>query len=134
MVYVTKRIEFSASHRLYNPDFSDETNEEIYDKCNNYYGHGHNYILEVTVSGEPDPGTGYLIDLKKLKRILQEELISKVDHKHFNHDVPFMSGIIPTVENIIVAFWKELEAKIPVGKLYKLKLWETENSFAEYYG
>ncbi len=134
MVYVTKRVEFSAAHRLFNPEFSDELNEEIYDKCNNYYGHGHNYILEVTVAGEPDPQTGYLIDLKKLKRILLDELISKVDHKHFNYDVPFMQGKIPTVENIITEFWKVLADKIPAGKLYKLKLWETENSYAEYFG
>lgn len=134
MVYVTKRIEFSASHRLFNPEFTDEENELTYDKCNNYHGHGHNYILEVTISGEPNPQTGYLIDLKKLKKILMEELISKVDHKHLNFDVPFMKGKIPTVENIISSFWNILADKIPAGKLYRLKLWETENSYAEYYG
>jgi 6-pyruvoyltetrahydropterin/6-carboxytetrahydropterin synthase len=134
LVYVTKRIEFSASHRLFNPEFTDEENDQIYDKCNNYHGHGHNYILEVTISGEPDPKTGYLIDLKKLKKILMEELINKVDHKHLNFDVPFMKGIIPTVENIISSFWNILADKIPSGKLYRLKLWETENSYAEYFG
>lgn len=134
LIYVTKRIEFSASHRLFNPEFTDEENNIIYDKCNNYHGHGHNYILEVTISGDPDPNTGYLIDLKKLKKILMEELISKVDHKHLNYDVPFMQGIIPTVENIILSFWNILADKIPTGKLYRLKLWETENSYAEYFG
>ncbi len=134
MVYVTKRIEFSAAHRLHNPAFSEEENLRIYDKCNNLHGHGHNYVLEVTVAGEPDPDTGYVIDLKKLKAILIEELISQVDHKHFNFDVGFMTGTIPTVENIIAAFWRVLENKIPNGRLYKLKLWETENSYAEYFG
>ena len=134
MLYVTKRMEFSAAHRLYNPNFSEEKNEEVFDKCNNYYGHGHNYFLEVTVSGEPDPDTGYVIDLKKLKKLLVNEIISKVDHKHLNFDVDFLSDVIPTVENLAVAFWNILDSKLPSGKLYKIKLHETENSFVEYYG
>ena len=134
MLYLTKQVSFSAAHRLFNPEYSFEKNDEIYDKCNNFYGHGHNYILEVTVAGIPNPNTGYVIDLKKLKKILNEEIIEKVDHKHLNFDVDFLKGIIPTVENLAVIFWKILENKITDGKLYKIKLYETPQSFVEYYG
>ncbi|MCE5304109.1 6-carboxytetrahydropterin synthase [bacterium] len=134
MIYITRKEIFSAAHRLNNPEFTEEENAQIYDKCNNYWGHGHNYIIEVTVKGEPDPNTGYLIDLKKLKDILDENLISKVDHKHLNHDVNFLEGINPTLENMAIAFWKQLENKLPAGKLYRIKLWETENNSVEYYG
>jgi 6-pyruvoyltetrahydropterin/6-carboxytetrahydropterin synthase len=134
MLYVTKRMEFSASHRLYNPTFSEEKNEEVYDKCNNYHGHGHNYVLEVTVKGHPDPDTGYVIDLKKLKKILNEVIIDKVDHKHLNYDVEFYKNVIPTVENMAVIMWRELEDKLPSGKLHKIKIYETPNSIVEYYG
>lgn len=134
MLYVTKKVDFSAAHRLYNPNYSDEMNEAIYDKCNNYNGHGHNYTLEVTVSGEPDPNTGYVIDLKKLKDLLINEIVSKVDHKHLNLDVDFLKGIIPTVENLSMIFWKILENKLPNGKLYKIRLYETDSSFVDYYG
>ena len=134
MIYITRKEIFSAAHRLNNPEFTEEENAQIYDKCNNYWGHGHNYVIEVTVKGEPDPNTGYLIDLKILKDILDENLISKVDHKHLNHDVNFLEGINPTLENMAIAFWKQLENKIPAGKLYRIKLWETENNSVEYYG
>lgn len=134
MLYITKTVTFSASHRLFNPEFSDEENERIFDKCNNFYGHGHNYKLEVTVAGELNPQTGYIIDLKILKKILQDEIISKVDHKHLNHDVDFLKGIIPTVENLTIVFWKLLENKFPNGKLHLIRLYETENSFVEYFG
>ncbi|HYF02878.1 MAG TPA: 6-carboxytetrahydropterin synthase [Patescibacteria group bacterium] len=134
MVYVTRRVDFSASHRLYNPTFSHEKNDEIFDKCNNVMGHGHNYILEVTVKGQPDPETGYVIDLKKLRDILNREIIDKVDHKHLNFDVEFLKGIIPTAENIAVTFWNILKDKIPAGELYSLKLFESDNNFVEYFG
>ncbi len=134
MVYITKEINFSSSHRLFNPTFDNEKNEEIYDKCNNLNGHGHNYKLQVTVAGIPNPDTGYLIDLKKLKRILMDEIHEKVDHKNLNFDVDFLKGIIPTVENLSVIFWKILEPKISEGRLFKIKLWETEASFVEYFG
>lgn len=134
MIYLTKIVKFSASHRLYNPDFSDEINAEIYDKCNNYYGHGHNYVLEVTIAGEIDEETGYLVDLKTLKKILNEEIVDKIDHKHLNYDVDFLEGVIPTMENLAVRFWKILKDKIPSGNLYKIRLFETEDSFVEYFG
>lgn len=134
MLYITKRVHFSASHRLFNPTFSDQKNDEIYDKCNNFYGHGHNYILEVTVRGIPNPDTGYVIDLKKLKRILNETIVDKVDHKHLNFDVDFLKGVITSVENLAVIFWKILKEKIKEAELYKIKLYETENSYVEYFG
>ncbi|MCX7737053.1 MAG: 6-carboxytetrahydropterin synthase [Candidatus Kapabacteria bacterium] len=134
MLYITKRVHFSASHRLFNPTFNDQKNDEIYDKCNNFYGHGHNYILEVTVRGIPNPQTGYVIDLKKLKRILNDTIVDKVDHKHLNFDVDFLKGVITSVENLAVIFWKILKEEIKEAELYKIKLYETENSYVEYFG
>ncbi|MDB5034478.1 MAG: hypothetical protein JWQ98_1719 [Chlorobi bacterium] len=134
MIYVTRRAHFSAAHRLYNPGFSDARNEAVFDKCNNYYGHGHNYQMEVTVKGIPDPETGYVIDLKFLARLIEEEILVKVDHKHLNFDVDFLSGVIPTAENIAIAFWRILEPKISSGILHSLKLYESENNFVEYFG
>lgn len=134
MLYVTKKIEFSAAHRLFNPNFSNEKNDAIFDKCNNYHGHGHNYLLEVTVAGLPDPETGYVIDLKKLKRIIKNEIIDKVDHKHLNYDVAFLEGIIPTAENLVVTFWNLLDKQITDGRLFKIRLYESENSYVEYFG
>ena len=134
MVYVTRRMTFSASHRLYNPAWSDERNAEVFDKCANPRGHGHNYELEVTVAGEAEASTGYVIDLKKLKRILNEKIINRVDHKHLNDDVDFLKGVIPTAENIARAFWKILDPEITEGKLYALRLRETENNVVEYRG
>jgi 6-pyruvoyltetrahydropterin/6-carboxytetrahydropterin synthase len=135
MVYVTRKCHFSASHRLYNPEWSDKRNEEVFDKCNNPRGHGHNYTLEVTAVGQPAPETGYVIDLKKLRDILEEEIIEKVDHKHLNYDVDFLRGIIPTAENIAVMFWQIIENKLPVGaRLHSVKLFESDNNFVEYFG
>lgn len=134
MLYVTRREVFSASHKLVNESLSDEENKEIYDKCNNTYGHGHNYTLEVVVAGEVNPKTGYVIDLKELKKIIRENIISKVDHHHFNFDVDFMKGVIPTAENIAIGIWKQLVDKINQGKLYSVKIFETENNYCEYKG
>jgi 6-pyruvoyltetrahydropterin/6-carboxytetrahydropterin synthase len=131
---VTRREVFSSAHRLYNPSFTDDENEQIYDKCNNYHGHGHNYVLEVVVEGEIDEKTGYVIDLKVLKKIIIENVIRKVDHKHLNLDVDFMKDVIPTAENIAVKIWDQLVDKIPNGRLYKIKLLETENNYVEYFG
>ncbi|MFA7420766.1 MAG: 6-carboxytetrahydropterin synthase [Melioribacteraceae bacterium] len=134
MIYVTRREVFSASHRLYNPNLSEEKNNLLFGKCNNPNGHGHNYTLEVTICGEINPATGYLIDLKLLKEIIIENVITKVDHKNLNLDVDFLAGQIPTAENIAIGIWNQLESKIPVGKLYSVKLKETENNFIEYKG
>ncbi len=134
MIYVTRREVFSAAHRLHNENLSDEENLEIYDKCNSANGHGHNYILEVVVAGEIDKKTGYLIDLKILKKIIKENIIRKVDHRNLNFDVDFLKGINPTSENVVVAIWNELQDKIPIGKLHSIKLYETENNYVEYKG
>lgn len=134
MVYVTRRAMFSASHRLYNPSFSEEKNHEIFGKCASPNGHGHNYVLEVTVGGVPKAETGYVIDLSKLKLIIKEEIIDKVDHKHLNHDVDFLRGVIPTAENIVKAFWTILAPRITEGRLVALRLHETENNVVEYRG
>ncbi|MCC6551258.1 MAG: 6-carboxytetrahydropterin synthase [Ignavibacteriaceae bacterium] len=134
MIYITRRETFAASHRLYNPDWSDEKNNDVYDKCANKNGHGHNYVLEVVVKGEIDPETGYLLDLKILKEIIKKNVISLVDHKHLNHDVPFLSGVIPTAENIAMGIWNQLADKLPAGELNSVKLYETENNYVEYKG
>lgn len=134
MLYVTRQVKFSAGHRLFNPALSDEENELLFDKCNNYSGHGHNYILEVTLSGEIDPKTGYVYDLKKLKNIIKQEIVDKVDHKNLNVDVEFLKSTIPTVENLAISFWKILDGKFSPAKLYKIKINETDTSFVEYYG
>jgi 6-pyruvoyltetrahydropterin/6-carboxytetrahydropterin synthase len=134
MVYVTRKAHFSAAHRLYNPTFSDTKNEAIFDKCNNPMGHGHNYEIEVTVKGIPDPETGYVIDLKKLASLMDELIIDKVDHKHLNFDVPELKGIIPTAENIALVFWSLLEPSITEGTLHSIKVFESDNNFVEYFG
>ena len=134
MLYVTRQLKFSAAHRLHNPKFSDEANVEMFDKCNNPNYHGHNYTLEVTVAGEVNPDTGYVIDLKKLKKLIGEEIISKVDHKNLNIDVDFLFEVNPTVENLAVKFWEIIAPKLPSGKLFKIKLYETETSYVEYFG
>ena len=134
MIYLTRREHFCSSHRLFNPQFTEERNLETYGKCAWPNGHGHNYELEVTVSGVPDAETGMILDLKKLADIMDAEIVEKVDHRHLNHDVDFLRGIIPTAENLAMAFWKVLEPKIRPGRLHSVKVYETPNNFAEYRG
>jgi 6-pyruvoyltetrahydropterin/6-carboxytetrahydropterin synthase len=134
MIYVTRREVFSAAHRLYNENYSSEENLRIFGKCSNPNGHGHNYTVEIVVAGEIDPQTGYLIDLKLLKEIINDNVLEKVDHKNLNIDVDFLRGIIPTSENIAVGIWNQLVDKIPTGKLHAIKLYETENNYVEYKG
>ncbi|MFQ5445091.1 MAG: 6-carboxytetrahydropterin synthase [Nitrospinales bacterium] len=134
MIYITRKLEFCASHRLFNPEFSDEKNQAVFGLCNNPNGHGHNYTLEVTVSGKINPETGMVIDLKSLKKLVQMEIIDHVDHKNFNVDVDFMKGIIPTAENIAVKFWEILSDKIENGVLHELKLYESDRNFVVYRG
>ena len=134
VVYLTRRMYFSAAHRLHSEALSAEENAQIYGLCNNPAGHGHNYELEVTVKGEPDPVTGMVIDLKVLKDIVQHVIIDRVDHKHLNTDVDFMRGLVPTAENIVVAFWGQLRDKIPNGQLYELTLYETPRNIVAYKG
>lgn len=134
LVYVTRRVHFNAAHRLHNPNRSDEWNRRVFGKCNSPNWHGHNYVLEVTVVGEPDPETGYVIDLSELKRIVEEKIVSKCDHANLNLDVDFMQGIMPSTENFVVAIWRELEPALPSGSLNVVRLYETERNMAEYRG
>jgi 6-pyruvoyltetrahydropterin/6-carboxytetrahydropterin synthase len=130
MLSITRRVRFAASHRLHNPELSDEENARIFGRCNNPNGHGHNYVLEVTVGGEPDPQTGMIMDLGKLKDFLYETVVVEVDHKHLNADVEFLRGTIPTAEVIVSRIWDLIERKLPAGKLLEVKLYETENNIA----
>jgi 6-pyruvoyltetrahydropterin/6-carboxytetrahydropterin synthase len=133
-MYITRREVFSASHRLWNPDLTDQQNNELFDKCANPNGHGHNFTLEVTVNGNVKKNSGYVLDFKELKRVIQTEIISKVDHKHLNYDVVFLRDTIPTAENIVRAFWQILKTKIGDAKLSSIRLYETENNIVEYRG
>jgi 6-pyruvoyltetrahydropterin/6-carboxytetrahydropterin synthase len=134
MVYVTRRVTFNAAHRLFNPNLSDEENFKIFGKCSNPNWHGHNYVLEVVVAGEINPETGFVINLKDLKEIIRKYIIEEVDHKNINLEARFMRGKIPTTENFTIGIWNELKDKIPNGKLFSVKLSETENNFFEYKG
>ena len=133
-MYLTRREVFSASHRLWNQELSHDQNIELYDKCANPNGHGHNFILEVTVAGNVKGESGFAVDFKKLKHLMRTEIIDKVDHKHLNYDVDFLEGTIPTAENIVRAFWHVLEPKSGDTKLYSIRLHETENNMVEYRG
>ncbi len=134
MVYITRRETFAAAHRLFKPELSDDENHKIFGKCSHPNWHGHNYTLEVVVAGEVNSETGFLLDIKKLKEIIHKYVIDKVDHKNLNLDTDFMQGIIPTSENICIAIWNQLKDKIPSGKLFSVKLYETENNYFEYRG
>jgi len=131
MIRVTRKVEFSAAHFYHNPDFSAEENRRVFGKCNNPHGHGHNYVLEVTVAGEIDPETGMVLDLKELKDILQREVMERMDHRHLNYEVPELAGQIPTCENIAAAIWRILEPQITKGKLDRVRLYESPDLFAD---
>jgi 6-pyruvoyltetrahydropterin/6-carboxytetrahydropterin synthase len=133
-VTITRRMLFNAAHRVHNPALSDEENHALFGKCNNPNWHGHNYTLDVSVTGSIDPRTGYVIDLGALKAIIEREVIVKVDHRNFNIEVDFMAGLIPTTENIVVAMWRVLEPAIRPATLTRLVLWETQNNYVEYDG
>ena len=133
-VTVTRRLRFNAAHRVFNPTFSDAENEATFGKCNNPNWHGHNYVLEVSVEGDIDEATGYVLDLAKLRDITEARIIDKVDHRNINLDVDFMKGIIPTAENMVVQFWRILEPAVAPARLAKLVLRETENNYVEYTG
>lgn len=136
MVYIERRERFSAAHQLYNPKWSEEKNEEVFGKCANTNFHGHNFILYVTVKGEPNPDTGFVINLTDLSRIIKDKVIEQVDHKNLNLDVPFLKGKLTSTEIIVKEFWKILAPEIAEfgAELHKLRLVETENNAVEYYG
>lgn len=134
-VFATRRVQFNAAHRLHNPDKSEEWNRETFGKCNSPNWHGHNYTLEVTVAGEPDPETGYVMDLSELKRVLEERVLSKLDHRNMNLDVDFLAGILPSTENVAIAIWNEIVDHISApARLHSVSLRETDNNHVEYRG
>jgi 6-pyruvoyltetrahydropterin/6-carboxytetrahydropterin synthase len=133
MVLLTRKIEFSASHRYDNPNLSPEENRRVFGKCNNPHGHGHNYMLEVTVAGEPNPLTGMVLDLKELKDLLEREIMQRMDHRNLNVEVPELAGKIPTCENLALLIWNLLEPKIPSGTLHRVRLYESPDLYADCY-
>lgn len=134
IVTVTRRLRFNAAHRVHNPALSDAENVRLFGKCNNPNWHGHNYTLDVAVRGPVDQTTGYVIDLGVLRDIVEREVLSVTDHRNFNIDVPYMQGINPTTENIVVAMWRVLAPVIAPAQLVRLRLWETEHNFVDYEG
>ena len=133
-VFITRQVHFNSAHRLFNPTKSQAWNEQQYGLCTNPHWHGHNYVLEVTLRGQPDPETGYIIDLGELKRIVHKAVVDKCDHRNLNTDVDFLRGIIPSTENLVIAFWQEIEPHLKAGKLHRVRLYETPRNFADYCG
>jgi 6-pyruvoyltetrahydropterin/6-carboxytetrahydropterin synthase len=136
MVFLTRQAEFAASHFYHNPALSPEENRRIFGKCNPSNGHGHNYILQVTVRGEVDPVTGMVLDLKELKEILEREVMDPMDHRFLNHEVPVFATTIPTTENLAVEIWRRLAPRITKGAmhLHQVRVYETQDLFVDYYG
>ncbi len=135
MVYLTRRERFNAAHKLWVADWSDEKNLEIFGKCANKNWHGHNYELFITIKGQPDPVTGFIMDVKRLSKIIKREIIEVLDHSNLNMDVPFIpKNIQPTTENLVILIWKILEPKLEGCQLHSVRLHETENIYAEYFG
>ncbi len=138
MIYVSRKEHFNAAHKLYNPSWSKEKNQEVFGPCANENWHGHNYDLIVTVGGTPDPDTGFVIDLKKLSDLIRQEVIEKVDHKNLNLDVDFMSGKMASTENLAIELWNILMPKISgiskFGRLHSIRLYETPRNYVDYLG
>ncbi len=136
MIYITRRETFNAAHRLYREEWDDQTNLRVFGKCSNPHWHGHNYVLFVTVKGAVNPETGFLLNLKDLSKILKIKVKEKLDHKNMNLEVEFMKNKIPSTENLAIGIWEQIEAPIKElgATLHCVKVWETENNFAEYYG
>jgi 6-pyruvoyltetrahydropterin/6-carboxytetrahydropterin synthase len=137
MLYVSRREHFNAAHKLYNPAWTPERNKEVFGPCANENWHGHNYEMIVTVKGQPDPDTGFVVDLKALSDLIRVHITDQVDHKNLNLDVPFLQGKLASTENLAVAFWQILERElttITVAKLYCIKIYETPRNAVEYYG
>ncbi len=136
MIFITRRERFNAAHRLFLPEYSDEQNMKVFGKCSNPNWHGHNYHLYVTIKGEVNPQTGFLINLKELSKIINECVIEKLDHKNINLEVDFMKDKLASTENLAIAIWEQLENPINKkdARLHKVKLFESENNFVEYMG
>ena len=127
-VSVSRRESFNAAHQLRDPRLSDAENRRVYGKCANLHGH---YVLEVVVAGEVDHATGYVLDLKQLSGLIARRIIEDVDHRNLNTDVPWLEGVIPTAENLAVAFWQRICSELPAGALRSVRLWETDKNWAE---
>ena len=134
MIYLTRKAEFSASHYYHNPELSAEENLRLFGKCNNPNGHGHNYTLEITVRGEIHPQSGFVIDLKELKEILNREVLDALDHRFLNKEVPEFLQQIPTTENIAVVVWKRLQPRLQTAALHRVRVYESRNLFVDFYG
>ena len=134
MVLLTRKVEFSAAHFYWVEAWSAERNAAVFGKCSNRNGHGHNYVLEVTVAGEPDAVTGFVVDLKELKEVLEREVVSVYDHRHLNLEVPEFAMRQPTAENLAVSIWARLEGKISQARLHRVRVYEREDLFADYFG
>ncbi|HTR79881.1 MAG TPA: 6-carboxytetrahydropterin synthase [Gemmatimonadaceae bacterium] len=131
---ITRRLHFSAAHRLWNPKFSPAENEATFGMCNNPNYHGHNYDLDISVEGEIDPDTGYVLDIQHIKDVAWQCLVSHLDHKNLNVDVPWFASLNPTAENIAVVCWQVLEPALKPARLKQIRLWETERNYVDYYG
>ena len=138
MIYVSRQEHFNAAHKLYNPNWSEEKNIEVFGPCANANWHGHNFEIIVTVKGQPDPETGFVVDLKSLSTLIRKEITDKVDHKNLNLDVDFMQGKMASTEILTMEFWKILEPKVreitTTGVLHSIKVYETPRNFVEYFG
>jgi 6-pyruvoyltetrahydropterin/6-carboxytetrahydropterin synthase len=134
VVHLTRKAEFSASHFYHNPAFSPEENRRVFGKCNNPNGHGHNYVLEVTVKGDVDSTTGFVVDLKKLKDLMHSEVLDALDHRFLNKEIPEFLNLIPTTENIAIVCWQRLAPKFAAAKLHRVRVYETPDLFADFYG
>ncbi len=134
MVFLTRKAEFSSAHYYWNDAWSQQENEKVFGKCANRNGHGHNYTLEVTVAGEIDPVSGFVVDLKALKDVMEREVVQVYDHRHLNLEVPEFRRVIPTTENIAIAIWKRLEQKIVGARLQRVRVYEMPDLFADYCG
>ncbi len=134
MIFLTRKAEFSAAHFYRNTAWTDEQNLAVFGKYANPHGHGHNYTLEVTVAGDVDPITGFVVDLKLLKDILEREVLSAYDHRHLNHQVPEFATTNPTTENMAVAIWYRLDGKVPNARLHRVRVYEAADLFADFYG
>jgi len=131
---VTRRVHFNAAHRLWNPTFSDAENARVFGVCNNPNFHGHNYNLDVSVTGDIDPATGYVFDINQLRQIVEDCVVRHLDHKNLNLDVAWFRDLNPTAENIAVVCWQVLEPAVRPAKLVRIRLWETERNYVDYDG
>ena len=134
MILLTRKADFAAAHFYWNPVWSEEENRRVFGKCANRQGHGHNYTLEVTVKGDVDPLSGFVVDLKELKDIMEREVVSVFDHHHLNHEVPEFATMQPTTENIALVAWRRLDGKVPGATLQRVRVYETPDLFADVYG